>query len=47
MNASILTASHYGVVQFGDLDCEAVVFTIGERGYVRRQLMKLLGFSER
>ena len=34
MNASILTASHYGVVHFGDLYCEAVVLTSGERGYI-------------
>ena len=47
MNTCILTASHYGVVRFGDLQCEAVVLNGGERGYVRRQLMKLLGFAER
>lgn len=47
MNTSILTASHYGVVRFGDLHCEAVVLKGGERGYVRRQLVKLLGFAER
>jgi hypothetical protein len=46
MNTSILTASHYGVVRFGDLECEAVVLKGGERGYVRRQLAKLLGFHE-
>ena len=46
MNASMLTASHYGVVRFGDLQCEAVVLMSGERGYVRRQLAKLLGFHE-
>jgi hypothetical protein len=46
MNTSILTASHYGVVHFGDLDCEAVVLTTGERGYVRKELAKLLGFHE-
>ena len=46
MNASVLTASHYGVVRFGDLQCEAVVLKGGERGYVRRQLSKLLGFHE-
>ena len=46
MNASVLTASHYGVVRFGDLQCEAVVLKGGERGYVRRQLAKLLGFHE-
>ena len=46
MNASMLTASHYGVVHFGDLDCEAVVLTTGERGYVRKQVAKLLGIHE-
>jgi len=46
MNTSTLTASHYGVVRFGDLDCEAVVLTTGERGYVRKELAKLLGFHE-
>ena len=33
MNAPLLTASHYGVVRFGDLECEAVVLKGGERGY--------------
>ena len=47
MTSSILTASHYGVVHFGDLECEAVVLAGGERGYVRRQLAKLLGFTDR
>lgn len=46
MNASTLTASHYGVVRFGDLDCEAVVLATGERGYVRKQVAKLLGVHE-
>ena len=46
MNVSMLTASHYGVVHFGDLDCEAVVLTTGERGYVRKQVAKLLGIHE-
>lgn len=46
MSTSTLTASHYGVVRFGDLDCEAVVLTTGERGYVRKELAKLLGFHE-
>jgi len=46
MHAPTLTASHYGVVRFGDLDCEAVVLTTGERGYVRKELAKLLGFHE-
>lgn len=46
MNALTLTASHYGVVRFGALDCEAVVLTTGERGYVRKELAKLLGFHE-
>ena len=46
MNTTVFTASHYGVVRFGDLQCEAVVLKGGERGYVRRQLAKLLGFHE-
>ena len=46
MNASTLSASHCGVVHFGDLDCEAVVLTTGERGYVRKQVAKLLGIHE-
>ena len=46
MNTTVFTASHYGVVRFGDLQCEAVVLKGGERGYVRRQLDKLLGFHE-
>lgn len=46
MNTKTLTVSHYGVVRFGDLECEAVVLNGGERGYVRRQLAKLLGFHE-
>ena len=46
MNASNLSASHCGVVHFGDLDCEAVVLTTGERGYVRKQVAKLLGVHE-
>ena len=46
MNASTLSASHCGVVHFGDLDCEAVVLTTGERGYVRKQVAKLLGVHE-
>ena len=46
MSASTLSASHCGVVYFGDLDCEAVVLTTGERGYVRKQVAKLLGVHE-
>ncbi|WKB56066.1 P63C domain-containing protein [Eleftheria terrae] len=46
MNSSVVAASHYGVVRFGDLECEAVVLNSGERGYARRQLAKLLGFHE-
>ena len=45
MNTTVFTASHYGVVRFGDLQCEAVVLKGGERGYVRRQLAKLLGMT--
>ena len=47
MNASPHTASHYGVVHFGDLDCEAVVLTTGERGYIQRQLARALGLREK
>lgn len=47
MNASMLTASHCGVVRFGDLDCEAVVLTTGERGYVQRQLARALGLRDK
>jgi hypothetical protein len=45
MNATLLTASHTGVVRFGDLECEAVVLVDGERGYVRRELARMLGFN--
>jgi hypothetical protein len=45
MSTSILTASHTGVVRFGDLECEAVVLLDGQRGYVRRELAKMLGFN--
>lgn len=37
---------HYGIVRFGDLECEAVVLLGGERGHVRRQLASLFGFHE-
>ncbi len=47
MKTSALAISHYGVVRFGDLECEAAVLANGERGYVRRQLAKLLGFNEK
>jgi hypothetical protein len=46
MNATVLSASHFGTVHFGDLECDAVVLNTGERGYVRKQLAKLLGFHE-
>ena len=46
MNSSILTASHFGTVHFGDLDCDAVVLNSGERGYVRKQVAKALGVHE-
>ncbi|MEE1653541.1 MULTISPECIES: P63C domain-containing protein [Brachymonas] len=46
MSTSTLIASHFGVVHFGNLDCEAVVLTTGERGYVRKQVAKLLGVHE-
>src|SRR5690606_40021864 len=43
MKDLILKASHYGVVRFGDLECEAVVLTDGSRGYIQRQLARVLG----
>ena len=46
MTSSILTASHFGTVHFGDLDCDAVVLNTGERGYVRKQVAKALGVHE-
>lgn len=47
MSAAALTASHYGVVRFGELQCGAVVLTDGSRGYVRSQITGLLGFTGR
>jgi len=41
------TVSHYGVVRFGDLECEAVVLLGGKRGYISRQIANLLGFQDR
>lgn len=46
MNAPVLTASHFGTVHFGDLECDAVVLNTGERGYVRKQVAKALGVHE-
>lgn len=46
MTATLHTASHYGIVRFDNLECEAAVLTTGERGYVRKELAKLLGFHE-
>lgn len=46
ITSPVLTASHYGVVRFGDLECEAVVLQTGERGYVRKHLAKALGLHE-
>jgi len=43
MNATLITASHHGVVRFGDIECEAVVLSSGERGYVRKHVAQLLG----
>ena len=47
MNATVLTASHYGVLRFGDLECEAVVLMDGSRGYIQRQLARALGLREK
>ncbi|WLQ14309.1 P63C domain-containing protein [Hahella aquimaris] len=42
-----LRASHYGVVRFGDMECEAVVLSDGSRGYIQRQLAQVLGFRKK
>ncbi len=47
MSKSIQTVSHYGVVRFGDLECEAVVLQGGERGYVQHRLSGVLGIHEK
>ena len=46
MNTKIRSVSHYGMLHFGDLQCEAVVLEGGERGYVRREFARMLGFHE-
>ena len=35
--------THYGVVRFGELSCDAIVLDDGSRGYVRRQVAELIG----
>lgn len=35
--------THYGVIHFGELACDAVVLDDGSRGYVRRQMAQLIG----
>ena len=46
MNTTILTASSFGTVPFGDLACDAVVLNTGERGYIRKQVAKALGVHQ-
>lgn len=46
MDTKIRSVSHYGLLHFGDLQCEAVVLEGGERGYVRREFARMLGFHE-
>ena len=46
MNASLTPkrrVTHYGVVRFGEMGCDAVVLNDGSRGYLRRQLAQLIG----
>ena len=47
MNKSIQSVSHYGIVRFGDLECEAVVLVSGQRGYVQHRLAGVLGVHEK
>lgn len=47
MGTTLLSASHSGVIRFGDLECAAVVLSDGSRGYVQRQLARTLGLREK
>ena len=48
MTTHYLRATHIGPLHFGaDLTCDAVVLENGERGYVRRQVARLLGLDDR
>lgn len=47
MNPAIPKVSHYGVVRFGEIECEAVVLESGERGFVQRQFAQVLGFRQK
>ena len=35
--------THYGVVRFGEMGCDAVVLDDGSRGYLRRQMAEMIG----
>ena len=39
--------THYGVVRFGEMGCDAVVLDDGSRGYLRRQLAQLIGLHSK
>ena len=39
--------THYGVVRFGEVGCDAVVLDDGSRGYLRRQLAELIGLHSK
>ena len=39
--------THYGVVRFGEMGCDAVVLDDGSRGYLRRQLAELIGLHSK
>lgn len=47
MGTTLLSASHSGVIRFGDLECAAVVLSDGSRGYVQGQLARTLGLREK
>ena len=39
--------THYGVVRFGEMGCDAVVLDDGSRGYLRRQMAQLIGLNSK
>ncbi|CDH44749.1 P63C domain-containing protein [Candidatus Contendibacter odensensis] len=44
-NTDLIRVTHYGTVHFGaDVECEALVLANGERGFNRRQVMRVVGF---
>lgn len=42
----LVKVTHYGIVHFGaDVECEAIVLADGRRGFNRRQLVEMAGFT--